>query len=155
MQRNISRNSRSIKIGTKILVTINWNPTQKKLRSFGKVSLVMLAVIAGLFWKLKGLPPPYALCICAAGALIFLLSLISAKLVKPVYITLQVATYPIGLVVSFFIMAVFYYLILTPVGLFFRLIGRDLLNRKFDRRASTYWIRHNPPDSVRRYFNQF
>ncbi len=138
-----------------MLATINWKPTEKELRSFGKVSLIMLVIIAGLLWKLKGLPPVYALCICAAGVLIFLLSLISAKLVKPVFIALQVLTYPIGVAVSFVIMAVFYYLVLTPVGLFFKLIGRDPLKRKFDRQASTYWVRYNPPDSVGRYFKQF
>jgi hypothetical protein len=138
-----------------MLATMNFKPTKKELRSFGKVSLIMLAVIAALLWKLKGLPPFYALCICATGALIFLLSLISAKLVKPVFIALQVLTYPIGVAVSFVIMAVFYYLVLTPVGLFFKLIGRDPLNRKFDPKADTYWVRYNPPDSIGRYFKQF
>jgi hypothetical protein len=138
-----------------MLATINWKPTEKDLRSFGKVSLIMLAVIAALLWKLKHLPLAYAICICAAGVLIFILSLISAKLVKPVFITLQVITYPIGLTVSFVIVAIFYYLVLTPVALFFKLIGRDLLKRRFDKNAPTYWVRYNPPDSVGRYFKQF
>ena len=134
---------------------MNWKPAEKELRNFGKASLIMLAVIAALLWKFKGIPPLYTLCICAAGVLIFLLSLISAKLVKPIYIVLQVLTYPIGVAVSFVIMAVFYYLVLTPMGFFFKLIGRDLLNRKFDPKADTYWVRYNPPGPVGRYFKQF
>ena len=37
-----------------MLATINWKPTQKELRSFGRVSLIMLTVIADLLWKIKG-----------------------------------------------------------------------------------------------------
>lgn len=138
-----------------MLATINRHPTQKDLRSFGWITLVMLTIIALLLHWLKGLIWQWVLLISAAGLLVFILSLISTKLVKPIYVSLQLITFPIGLVISFVIMAAFYYLILTPVGLFFKLIGRDLLNRKFDRQTKTYWVRYNPPDSVRRYFKQF
>jgi hypothetical protein len=138
-----------------MLATINWRPTQKDLRSFGRACLIMLAIIAGLLWKFKDLPALYALCICAAGILIFALSLIATQLIKPVYVALQTVTYPIGLTVSFVIMAAFYYCILTPVGLFFRLIGRDPLNRRFDHHAAGYWVPHKTTDSAKRYFSQF
>jgi len=138
-----------------MLATINWKPTQKELRSFGWISLVMLTIIALLLHWLKGLSWPYVLWISAAGLLICILSLISTKLVKPVFIALQVITYPIGVVISFIIMAIFYYLVLTPVGLVFKLIGKDSLNRNFNKQAATYWVRYNPPDSPKRYFNQF
>jgi hypothetical protein len=52
-------------------------------------------------------------------------------------------------------MAAFYYLLLTPVGLVFRLIGRDPLRRRFDRNATTYWIARRPPETSDRYFHQF
>ena len=37
------------------------------------------------------------------------------------------------------ILGIFFYLILTPVGLIMRLFGRDPLHRKLDRKATTYW----------------
>jgi len=137
------------------LIEINWKPARKELRSFGTASAVMLAVIAALLHFLKGLNANWSLCICAAGLLIYVLSRINTRLVRPVYIALMFITFPIGWAVSFIVMAAFYFLIITPVGLFFKLIKRDPLRRTFDRNAGSYWLPHRTPDSVKRYFNQF
>jgi len=137
------------------LVTINWKPNRKELRDFGLAAVVMLTIIALLLHWIKGLGTSWTLGICGAGLLIFIISRIDVRPIKPVYVTLMLLTAPIGWVVSFIIMAVFYYLVITPTGLFFRLIGRDSLHRKFDRTASTYWVSHRKTDSVKRYFNQF
>ena len=137
------------------LVSVNWKPTHKELRDFGKAALFMLTAVALLLHWIKGLQTSHAIYVCAAGLLIYALSCLSAKLVKPIYITLQLLTVPIGWVVSYLIMAVFYYLVLTPIGLFFRLFGRDPLHRNFDPKATTYWARYRMPDSPKRYFNQF
>jgi hypothetical protein len=45
--------------------------------------------------------------------------------------------------------------VITPVGLIFRLLGKDPLTRRFDPRASTYWVKHEEPGNVERYFRQF
>jgi hypothetical protein len=36
-------------------------------------------------------------------------------------------------------MGIIYFLIITPIGLFLRLIGKDILNLKFNKNKS-YWI---------------
>ena len=61
----------------------------------------------------------------------------------------------IFLVVSLLIMSLFYFGIITPLGLLFRLIGRDAMCRRFDARAQTYWVRHEPSQTAERYFQQF
>ncbi len=61
---------------------------------------------------------------------------------------------PIGFVVSFILLAAFYFLLLTPVALVFRLIGRDALGRRFDAVAPSYWVPHKPSEDMRRYFHQ-
>ena len=137
------------------LVTINIKPTEKQLNDFGTASAIMLAVIAVLLHWLKGLSGNWALFICALGLLIYLLSRINTHLVRPVYLGLILITFPIGWIISFIVMAVFYFLILTPVGILFKLIKRDPLHRTFDRTADSYWVPHRTADSVKRYFNQF
>jgi hypothetical protein len=59
------------------------------------------------------------------------------------------------LVVSFTLMAIFYFLLLTPLGLIFRLTGRDSLRRKFDSNTNSYWIVRRQPENPDRYFHQF
>jgi hypothetical protein len=46
----------------------------------------------------------------------------------------------IGIVVTGILMALIFYLVFSPVGLFLRLIGKDILNLNKDERLSTYWV---------------
>ena len=45
----------------------------------------------------------------------------------------------LGKIIAPIIMGVIYFFIITPMGLFLRLIGKDLLNLKFDKNKS-YWV---------------
>jgi hypothetical protein len=48
-------------------------------------------------------------------------------------------------VVSPVIMSVVFFLVITPMAVLFRLLGKDPMRLRFDRGASTYWIRREPP----------
>jgi hypothetical protein len=137
------------------LVEINWHPKRKQLQSFGKIALAASAVISLLFYVLKGVAIQWALTIFAVGFIIFLISMISLKLTKMIYLGLTLVTLPIGWVVSFILLAIFYYLLLAPLGLIFRLMGRDALCRKFDPKAKSYWLSRQPPKGPEQYFHQF
>lgn len=131
------------------------NPPPKKLRQFGLIAPIMLLVIGlVLHWR-TGLPPTGVAELCLIGILIFIASRISPKLVRPVYVGLVVAGYPIGWVISHLVMFLFYFGIITPLALVFRLFGRDALHRRWDRQSKTYWSEYPPCDSVERYFRQF
>ena len=91
----------------------------------------------------------------AAAALCGLLALAAPALLRPVYVALTAISLPIGFVLSHVIMAVFFYLIFTPLGLLFRAMGRDPLCRTIERDAKSYWVRREPVTDARRYFRQF
>jgi len=137
------------------LVEINWRPKRKQLQNFGKIALIATAVISLLLYVLKGVAIQWALIIFAVGLIIFLSSIISLRLTRAIYVVLTAVTFPIGLVVSFMLMAAFYFLLLAPLGILFRLTGRDVLGRKFDSTAESYWQQRNPPESAERYYHQF
>ncbi|MHC4488672.1 MAG: SxtJ family membrane protein [Planctomycetota bacterium] len=137
------------------LIKINWNPGHKELRSFGKIALIASALVSILLYLLKGLGVKWALIILGVGFVIFLSSLVCLKLTRMIYVGLTAATLPIGFVVSFILLAAFYFLLLTPLALFFRLIGRDPLHREFDSAANSYWGTRHPPRGLDRYFQQF
>jgi hypothetical protein len=137
------------------LIEIDWNPKDKQLQNFGKIALAASIVISLLLYLLKGIAIQWLLIICAFGIIVFIISMISLKLTKMIYLGMILLTMPIGWVVSFIVLAVFYYLLLTPLGLFFRLIGRDPLNRKFDPAAKSYWMSRRPPRGLEQYFHQF
>ncbi len=137
------------------LVEIDWNPKSKQLQSFGKIALVASAVISLLLYLLKGVAIQWVLIIFAFGFITFIISMISLKLTKMIYLGMTLVTLPIGWVVSFILLSAFYFLLLAPLGLIFRLIGRDPLCRKFDPNAKSYWLSRQPPKGPEQYFHQF
>lgn len=46
---------------------------------------------------------------------------------------------------NFLVLALMFYLVITPTGLVLRLFGGDLLKLRFDRGARSYWIERQPP----------
>jgi uncharacterized membrane protein YgdD (TMEM256/DUF423 family) len=137
------------------LVEINWYPNRKQLQNFGIIALAASAIICLLLYLLKGIAIQWALTIFAAGFIIFASSMISLRLTRMIYVCLVAVTFPIGLVVSFTLLMAFYFLLFTPLGFIFRLMGRDPLRRKFDPTADSYWLQRNPPENPERYFQQF
>ncbi|HEX3208615.1 MAG TPA: SxtJ family membrane protein [Geminicoccaceae bacterium] len=48
-------------------------------------------------------------------------------------------------VVNPVVLGLIYALVIVPVGLLMRVIGRDPLGLKFDRRVKSYWVVRDPP----------
>ena len=137
------------------LVSLNVSPSDKQLRDFGFISLIMCFVIGLLLLGLDKIPAIGFMVFCLVGVLLYLLSRISVALIKPIYLGLIVLTFPIGWVISHLMMALFYYGIITPVALLFRLINRDPLCRKYEPDADTYWIPCQKKRPAKDYFRQF
>jgi hypothetical protein len=79
---------------------------------------------------------------------------VAPKLAKPIFIGLMLVATPIGLVIGELAMISIYFGMFLPIGLFFRLIGRDALALKLDRNANSYWSAKKQPNGVRSYYRQ-
>ncbi len=145
------------------MMTLNLQPTRRQLKQFGLFALIGFGVVGGLIhWRggLFGLDfgeagRPLSFALAAAGILSAVLSLVAPTANRPIYVGLTLVTYPIGYVVSTAMLAVVFFGLLTPIGLLFRMIGRDPLTRCFEADRDSYWEPHRPPDSMQRYFRQF
>lgn len=137
------------------LVSLNLSPSQKQLKDFGLIGFIMCLIIGLLLFGLGKIPAIGFVIFGLAGIVLFILSRISATLIKPIYLGMIVATYPIGWVVSHVMMALFYYGIITPVALFFRILNRDPLCRKYEPEAESYWMPYKKKRPAKDYFRQF
>ena len=146
------------------MIEIDLKPESAKLRQFGFVAFAAFGLIAGLIaWRggLFGISfgdgaRTVAIVLASLGGLAGLLSLVAPAANRPLYVAIVLITWPIGFVLSFLVLGTLFYLILTPVGLFFRLIGRDPLHLSYDRNADTYWHeRSTEKRDPERYFRQF
>ena len=86
-------------------------------------------------------------------AIIFLfLGLINSKVLTPLNKLWFKFGILLGRIVSPVIMGVIFFLVVTPIALIMRIIGKDLLNLKFNKDRS-YWIKKAGPKSNMK--NQF
>jgi hypothetical protein len=81
--------------------------------------------------------------------------LIVPRAVRWLFIAAMIVAFPIGWVVSQLALALMFYGIITPLALFFRLRGRDVLQRKRPPAGASLWTPKIQPDDIRRYFRQY
>jgi hypothetical protein len=137
------------------LVKVNKDPSIRELRQFAGIWLPLFCLLVGWIIQRQAgtwTPAFYLWGVCAA---VSVAGLWLPQLIKPLFVGLMYTVFPLGFVLSYVILAVIYYLLITPVGLIMRLVGYDPLNRKLDPAADTYWIEREAQPESSRYFRQF
>ncbi|KAA3609444.1 MAG: hypothetical protein DWQ01_08915 [Planctomycetota bacterium] len=71
------------------------------------------------------------------------------------YRGLSLLTFPIGVLLSYTVLALLYFGLFTPMGWIMRLLGKDPLQRKRLPEKSSYWMPHIPTKDPNRYTRQF
>ena len=51
----------------------------------------------------------------------------------------------LGNIISPIIMAIIYFLTVTPIGIIMRIAGKDLLQQKINKQLKSYWIKRKEP----------
>lgn len=59
---------------------------------------------------------------------------------KPIYSVWMALAVVLGFIMTRVILTIVFYLVVTPIGLIMRAVGRDPLDRKLDSNASSYWL---------------
>ena len=118
-------------------------------RSFGIVFFVVFLLIALYPLTYEGEIRIWSLII----SIIFLiLGLLNSKILAPLNKIWFKFGILLGKIVSPLIMGIIFFLVVTPIGLIMRLLGKDVLNLKYNKNKS-YWIEKNGPKSKMK--NQF
>ncbi len=141
---------------------INWDPDISQRKKFALSLIIGFPVIAvillGLGWLKSGHWDKnlnLSLWIAVVGFAIGLIFFLIPKISKPFYIIWYFIAACIGIVVSNAVMVLFFYLVLTPIGILRRLFSKDFFPKDFDRTKKTYWKDASETDDVKRYYKQF
>jgi hypothetical protein len=134
------------------LVRIERNPSGRQLLVFGTAWLAFLGAAGLLAWH-RGHHAP-AEVLLALAAIVPLAGAFGRAVPRLAYVGLSYATYPVGFVASYLVLAVVYFLVVTPIGLLMRLLGKDPLSRTFDPGRQSYWIARDEKRTVESYFKQ-
>lgn len=132
------------------LVEMNWKPSDRQLSQFGLISLAAFPVL-GWMWHADGRTIAG---LTTLGATLAVAGLFRPQSLKFPFLGLTLLTLPIGLVVGEVVMLVCYFTLFLPLGMIFRLMGRDALQRNFNREASTYWQPKTQPAGSASYLRQ-
>ena len=135
------------------MITINRNPGAKDLRVFAALLILFVLTVSALAkWRFDS--PVWGMRILYGGLALVLVYLLVPRLRRYIYLGWMFAAFPIGWVVSHLLLATIFYLILTPIGLLLRLMGKDLM-RSRPQDVASYWEAHNPGTDSSRYFRQY
>jgi len=124
----------------------------RTLRQFAGLCILFLGALAAWQWFAHENATRAAV---LAGVAIALgaLGLAKPDAIRPLFVFLMAVTWPIGRVVSSVLLVLLFYLVFAPVGLFFRIIGRDVLVLRRPNRDS-YWTARPRVTDVRSYLRQ-
>lgn len=161
------------------LSDLDFHPAEKKLRQFGVLLVLFGALIPVLAW-LRGwtglvshdplsplenqAPTILANNILWNSVAIYFASLaltawglagiVQPKLLRLLFVTWMLVAFPIGWAISQGILLAIFLGVFLPIGLYFRLTGRDALLLKRANKIST-WKSGPGPLPASRYFQQF
>ena len=106
-------------------------------RSFGILFFIVFLLI-GLYPILnEGKPNIYFLLLSLP---FIILGLLNSKFLTPLNKAWLKLGEILGMIIAPIIMAIVYFVILTPISLLVRILGKDLLSIKFNKKLETYWI---------------
>jgi hypothetical protein len=132
---------------------IERNPSPRELRWFGVILLACFGVVGALA-RWRGGWPTAALVVWFLGATLATLHFALPPLRRPLYVGWMRLVYPVGWTVSHVLLGGIFLLLLTPIGVVRRLLGRDPVRRPADPGASSYWAPRPIDGPVARYFRQ-
>ena len=122
--------------GSKIKISSN--------RSFGLVFFIVFLVISLWPFIHEGQIRIWS----AVISIVFLiLGLMNSKLLTPLNRLWFKFGMFLGAIVAPVVMGIIFFLVVTPTGFLMRIMGKDLLRRKYDKSNKSYWIKRDKSSS--------
>ena len=111
--------------------------SQSSNKSFGLLFFVVFLILG--LWPLKN-GENLNFYFITASIIFLILGLINSKLLSPLNKSWIKLGEILGIIIAPIVMALVYFVILTPVSLIVRIFGKDLLSLKLFKEKETYWI---------------
>ena len=117
-------------------------------RGFGLVFFIVFLIVA--LWPLKS-GEDLRLWSLTLSIIFLILGIFNSKLLTPLNKLWMKFGMFLGLIVSPIVMGIVFFSVVTPIGFFMRIMGKDLLRLK--GKKNTYWIdRDNIKSSMKKQF---
>ena len=114
-------------------------------RNFGLVFFFIFLVVS--IWPLTHSESPRIWSAIISLAFLILV-LTRSKLLTPLNRLWAKFGIILGSIIAPIVMGVVFFLVVTPIGLVMKIIGKDLLSLKYDKKKETYWVKRDKPTST-------
>lgn len=133
-------------------ISVHWRPTPRQLRIFGITMPIGLGIIGSVFHFWLG-ATGFATFLWTFGALSFITGITGTVVALPFYWLWIGFAFVISQTLGYGLLILIFYLVVTPIGLLSRIVGRDRLALK-NSGSPTYWqpIRKSRDDHWERQF---
>ncbi|MFB0515886.1 MAG: SxtJ family membrane protein [Candidatus Neomarinimicrobiota bacterium] len=111
--------------------------TDRDRRRFGLTMAAALAALGGLFVWRDTSAWPY---LFGLAAFFTVTGLLCPKVLGPIQVGWMTFGKVLSRVATTVVLTLFYYMVITPVGLMLRLVGKDFLLLKKDAKQTSYWL---------------
>jgi Saxitoxin biosynthesis operon protein SxtJ len=111
--------------------------TTRDLRKFGLMVGAVFCLLAVWFWLRHRTFFWYVL---VPGVPLMALGAIWPRSLKWIYVGWMTLATMVGMVVSTILLTLLFYVVVAPVGLFARAVGKDFLSQKLNPEAPSYWV---------------
>ena len=119
-------------------------------RNFGLIFFIVFLIVG--LWPLT-YENPIRIWLVIISMVFLILGLMNSKLLTPLNKLWFKFGMILGAIVAPIVMGFIFFLVVTPIGLVMRIMGKDLLNKKYDKKKNTYWInRHKNMSSMKKQF---
>lgn len=127
--------------------------SNKELRKFGLLLSIVLCIVAGVMliknnthWRI----------LAGIAGVLLLFGLLTPPSIKWFYKLWMTFGLSIGWIMTRVILTLTFYLFITPMGLFLKIILRkDLLDEKIEKKKETHWKIYKPVTDKSRYLKRY
>jgi len=111
-------------------------------RSFGTLFVVVFGLLGAYSWWRGGAVFPWAF---GLSVLTLVVTLAKPDWLAPANRAWMKLAELLNRAVSPIVLGVIFFGVLTPTALLIRMVGRDVMKRRFEPAARTYWVERDPP----------
>ena len=119
-------------------------------RNFGLVFFVFFLIVS--FWPLLN-GNDIRIWSLIVSFIFFILGVLNSSLLTPLNLLWFKFGLLLGSIIAPVVMALIFFIVVTPIGVLLKIFKKDLLNLKYNKNKETYWLdRDKPVGTMKRQF---
>lgn len=120
----------------------NLDLSSKSIRHFSLL-ISAVAVVAAILMVWKGSVKTNSFYLIGFAIIFAIVGSLLPAIIRPIYKVWMGFAFSLGWIMTRILLSLIFYIIITPIGLILRLMGKDFLNIRAHKQVDSYWIKRS------------